>query len=406
MPRRDALPTYRKHRASGQAVVTLSGADHYLGPHGSKASKAEYDRLITEWLANGRQLIGGSQASLSLAELIAAYRDFVLTYYVKNGRPTSEQHDIASALRLVRQDYGQFEVLQFGPLVFKAVRLKMIETGWARTTINKQVQPICRMFRWAVENEICPPSVYQALKAVSGLCKGKSEARETKPIEPVADIVVNATLPYLTPVAADMIRFQRLTGCRPVEVCLLLPADVDCSGEVWKYIPSEHKTEHRGKQRVIFIGPEAQKILSRYLSSDSREFCFSPSDSEKDRRGRMHAARKTPLNCGNRPGTNRSSKPKRSAGEKYTSTSYRRAIARAVAKANSERKKNAKNGEDVVLLEKWAPNRLRHATATRIRARFGLEAAQVTLGHSQADATQIYAERDMVKAEAVMREVG
>ena len=35
------LPGYRKHKASGQAVVTLNGRDHYLGPHGTKASKRE-----------------------------------------------------------------------------------------------------------------------------------------------------------------------------------------------------------------------------------------------------------------------------------------------------------------------------------------------------------------------------
>ena len=45
------VPSYRKHKPSGQAVVTLSGRDHYLGPHGSKTSIAEYDRLIAEWLA-------------------------------------------------------------------------------------------------------------------------------------------------------------------------------------------------------------------------------------------------------------------------------------------------------------------------------------------------------------------
>ncbi len=34
MPRlTQAVPKYRKHRASGQAIVTISGQDHYLGPH-------------------------------------------------------------------------------------------------------------------------------------------------------------------------------------------------------------------------------------------------------------------------------------------------------------------------------------------------------------------------------------
>lgn len=55
MPRLShALPKYRKHRGSGQAVVTLNGRDRYLGPYGTKASKREYDRLTGEWLANGR----------------------------------------------------------------------------------------------------------------------------------------------------------------------------------------------------------------------------------------------------------------------------------------------------------------------------------------------------------------
>jgi hypothetical protein len=41
-------------KGSGQAVVTLDGRDFYLGPSGSVASRAEYDRLIGEWMANGR----------------------------------------------------------------------------------------------------------------------------------------------------------------------------------------------------------------------------------------------------------------------------------------------------------------------------------------------------------------
>ena len=44
-------PRYRTHGASGQAIVTLSGRDYFLGPHGAKASKLEYDRLVarTAW---------------------------------------------------------------------------------------------------------------------------------------------------------------------------------------------------------------------------------------------------------------------------------------------------------------------------------------------------------------------
>ena len=46
-----SLPKYRKHKRSGQAIVTLSGKDFYLGPHSTTASKLEYDRVIGEWVS-------------------------------------------------------------------------------------------------------------------------------------------------------------------------------------------------------------------------------------------------------------------------------------------------------------------------------------------------------------------
>ena len=45
-------------------------------------------------------------------------------------------------------------------------------------------------------------------------------------------------------------------------------------------------------------------------------------------------------------------------------------------------------------------------SATVIRSKFGLEAAQVVLGHTKADVTQVYAERDLAKAQAIMAEIG
>ena len=39
------LPSYCRHKASGQAVVTLAGSDYYLGPHDTAASQAAYERL-------------------------------------------------------------------------------------------------------------------------------------------------------------------------------------------------------------------------------------------------------------------------------------------------------------------------------------------------------------------------
>ncbi|MCX7424740.1 MAG: hypothetical protein NTW96_03795 [Planctomycetia bacterium] len=85
------VPAYRRHKPSGQAVVTLSGRDHYLGMWNTRASRAEYDRLTGEWLAGGRFMPDAQDdAGPTVAELLAAYWRFAKGYYRKDGRPTSE----------------------------------------------------------------------------------------------------------------------------------------------------------------------------------------------------------------------------------------------------------------------------------------------------------------------------
>jgi len=95
-----------------------------------------------------------------------------------------------------------------------------------------------------------------------------------------------------TSVVADMARFERLTGCRPGEVCQLRPIDVDQSGEVWEYRPASHKTEHHNRDRVIFIGPQAQAVLLKYLARSATAYCFSPAESEQERHERYRPAGK------------------------------------------------------------------------------------------------------------------
>ena len=54
----------------------------------------------------------------------------------------------------------------------------------------------------------------------------------------------------------------------------------------------------------------------------------------------------------------------------------------------------------------WSPHQLRHNFGTRLRKGFGLEAAQLGLGHACADVKQIYAERDLGRILAIMEQVG
>ena len=256
------VPSYRRHKPTGQAVVTLNGHDVYLGKWNTKASRVECDRLIGEWLAAGRCL-PGSNADLTVAELALRYWRFAQSYYVIDHRPTASLPVIRVALRHLRDCYGHTPVADFGPLALEALQLKMVGDDLSRSTVNEQIACIRRAFRWGVAKQLVPGAVLQALQALPGLRKGRSPAREPEPVRPVADEVVDATLPHLPEVVADMVRFQRLTGCRPAEVCILRPCDVDTAGDVWSYRPESHKTEHRGRQRMIFIGPKRRTCCAR-----------------------------------------------------------------------------------------------------------------------------------------------
>lgn len=397
------LPKYGKHKASGQAVIKLDGNDVYLGPHGSQASRIEYDRVVTEWLANGRSL--PAKSGLSVVELAAKFMEFAVGYYRKDGKPTASVDGIRIALRFLCKNYGRTSSRDFGPLALAAIRNQMIEAGHARVYINKNVDRIRQAFKWGTSQELVPVEVYQSLTTLPGLRRGRTAAHETDPVLPVSDAVVEATLPFLGPIVADMVRIQRLTGCRPDEVCSIRPRDVDRTGDVWAYRPESHKTEHHGRERVVFIGPRAQAVLLPYLNRAADAYCFVPAESEELRNTERKANRASPMTPSQLK-RNRRSKSCGCGGDRYTTDSYRRAIHRACDRADRAARKKADGAVGEQLVPQWSPNQLRHSAATEIRRRFNLEAAQVTLGHSSADVTQIYAERDYAKAAEVMRLLG
>jgi hypothetical protein len=128
MPRTYHPPAYRLQKSRNLVVVTLDGRDRYLGPYGSPESHEKYARLIVEWRAEREQAIPAASPeppagfTLSVNELILAYWWHVETYYIKDGRPTSEQDNIRQALRFVRRLYGHTPTLDFGPPALKRVR--------------------------------------------------------------------------------------------------------------------------------------------------------------------------------------------------------------------------------------------------------------------------------------------
>src|SRR5262249_48330031 len=174
-----------------------------------------------------------------------------------------------------------------GPLALKAVRQAMVDVGLCRTEVNKRVGRVVRCFRWAVENELVPPSVHHGLKAVAGLRRGRADVRESEPVKPVPDAFVDAIRPHVAPRIWAMVELQRLTGMRPGEVVRMRTADLDTTGKVWVYTPERHKTQHHGKARRVYLGPRAQAVVKPWLKADLTAYLFSPREAVQE----FHAAR-------------------------------------------------------------------------------------------------------------------
>lgn len=442
-------PSYRSRKGYTQALVTLTDSvtkkrrDFWLGEHGTAESRECYHRVVAAWEANGRRWPkpespgpdgpDDKPQSVTITMIIGDYWRWAEQYYQPN-----ESGTLRVVLRLLRAHYGSTPAIDFGPKRLRQLREAMIigdpdadppRAAWSRKYINQQVQRIKRMFRWAASHELIPADVYRTLDTVESLKRGRTTAREGRRVEPVPPERIEQVRPFLNRQVSALVDLQLLTGARPGELLSIRPIDLqmDDDAGVWTYRPQEHKNQFRGQERVIYLGPKAQDVLQPFLADRPVDaFLFSPAEAETDRRAAVHAERKTPMSCGNRPGTNRVENPRRAAGDRYTTPSYCVAIRRACDHAFPPPAPLAKRSDETIAkwnarlttaqkeqlqewrkAHRWHPHQLRHNAATEIRKAFGLEAAQLALGHASAQITDaIYAERDHAKVIEVMRRVG
>jgi integrase len=444
------VPSYRLHKQSGQAVVALPDGlggrrDVLLGKHGTAESRQEYARVIAEWEANGRRfrIPCAESGALSINELMLAFVRHAEQHYRRpDGTTTNELNECKAALKPLKELYGSLPVADFSPLKLKAVRQKMAEARryrvrikvskdrkervlerhvwehefrrtlagmpqarrqgkWhdaevlgeaqalSRGVINNRIRRIIRMFKWGVGEELVPESVWLKLTTVPGLEDGRTTVRETDDVQPVPREHVLAVLPHATPPVAAMLELQLLTGMRPGEARVMRACDIDMTGDIWLYRPIHHKMRHKGKERVIAIGPRGKEIVKRFLNLDTQAFLFTPRDAIAHFRAQQRANRKSKVQPSQLD--RRKRKSRKQPGDCYAMSAYATAVAKACLKAN---------------VPHFHPHQIRHTHATEVRRLYGLEAAQVALGHSQARVTEVYVERDLALAAKVAKQIG
>ena len=405
---RNQTPVYKLHSSTGLARCWVGGRWVSLGLYGSPESKAEFARIVAELDTSPSPgaATGPRPAALSVDEVVLAFWKHADQHYRRpDGSPTQEVSEYKQAFKVLRALYGHTAAKDFGPVALKAVRGAMVGKGWARTLVNRRVGRIRRAFKWAASEQLVPVAVHQALGTLTGLQRGRSAAPETEPVGPVAWEHVAATLPFLRPNVRAMVELQWCAGMRPGEVCALRPCDIDTTGAVWLFRPGYSKMSYAGRKRVVMIGPRAQAILKQFTPVKPTDYYFSPRESVEQFHAERAANRKTPMYASHaRRNATRVKGTKRKPAARYNTAAYGLAIRRAVERANAAFVKAAVDLE--LHVPAWAPNQLRHAHGTAVRHRFGLEAAQVALGHERADVTQTYAERNQALAAKVATAMG
>jgi integrase len=130
------------------------------------------------------------------------------------------------AIRPLRKLHGNAEAAGFGPMALRSVQSEMIRAGLCRTTINARINRIRRIFKWGVGAELVPPSVYEALRCIEPLRRGRTAAPEPEGVHPVSAADIEAALPFLPPPVTAMVRIQVLTGCRTGEILSMRGCDL------------------------------------------------------------------------------------------------------------------------------------------------------------------------------------
>jgi integrase len=381
-PANSRAPGYCLHKATGLAYSTIDGREVYWGPFDDPASRRKYHAAITEWMQQRPEEQAQRTGETLLGEIMLAYLD-------RTARECSRScvSKTKAMMRRLTPQYAHTPVIAFGVPEIKAWRESLVGEGLARSTINDYLKDLRGMIRWASEEGLAPAIALANARVVSGFRRRRPHIHEPERVPPVAWSIVEETLPQLPAVVAAMVRVQYHSAMRPGEVCRMTTGEIDTTGEVWFYRPREHKTAHLGIVRQVALGPRAQEALAPFLIADLGAPLFT-------RRVRSRLGRANSRNG-------------RARSIPYTPETYRRAIAAACIEAwpaplclapAAVRRWHTDH--------RWHPYQLRHAMATEVERRIGVEESRVLLGHTSLSTTATYLHRDGTRAAETARRLG
>lgn len=104
------IPQHCHHRPTKTGYVRLSGKSYCTGRWATPESEAKYDRLVQEWIANGRQSLEPQLDSDAyvVSDLLADFWTHAKVHYRHpDGTPTGELGNIRYAFKPMRAMFGE-----------------------------------------------------------------------------------------------------------------------------------------------------------------------------------------------------------------------------------------------------------------------------------------------------------
>lgn len=276
--------------------------------------------------------VDSEQVKIDTVQALAdRYHLHCLQYYKGKSR---EPRYIKYALDAMTSLFGAVPVADFGPVHLKAIRKNLIAKDQVRRTVNKRATQIVACFAWAVEEGLVDPAVWQRLKSVRAIPKGREGARDNAKKKPISQSQWELTIESVSPRVRVALEVQALTGMRSSELLKMRPQDVDMTGEHWIYTIADHKTVDFIDEKLILIPRPAAEILLANMPKSYADRWFP-----------------------------------------WTVGWQQKAVLQAAKRAG---------------VPHWYPHQLRHGFANQIANKISKQAAQWVLGHTAERTTETY----------------
>lgn len=380
-------------RDSARCIVRINGKKQYyfLGRYGSPQAEAEYKRIKAQFDAETVCNRGGGFTSSDL------FRQYSVTFF--SDKLTRDQRCEMLAIRYAEERFPPFYLSDFtmaflvayqsylvriAPEVRQAENGYLIKKAWSRTYVNRLVNRFKKILAWGINNGYLSPMFRESIRLFPGITSANPRGLPEAPRRvAVRDCDVIATLPYLHPVIADMVKVQRGACLRPSEICELKVGEIIFTKTGIAVVNKEkHKIARTGVHRQIAFGLAELNILNQYCEGrEPDEYVFSMKLIMDLFLKNKRFSRKTKLSPGQRIAEEARKQTRLDRFREFVDPeTYGKIIKRAVLQAMKD------NPE----IEYWTPYQLRHASYSEISARYGYEVASKVAGHLSPNLARVY----------------